>query len=655
MVIEAMMAFNREFDNLNNQNVPADQSDLFNPFDPLNVPDNANNTNILPEGWESSLTDYYTNEFLPRLSQAVSGDLNPKTYIPQSKAAKYLQYHYIANNPNPVGEKSKLVNAKDGSSYSQVHAKYQNKFQSIAEKFGYYDLFLIDFTTGDIVYSIYKEADYGTNLNTGPYQYSNLGKLVELVRKNPERQTVQIVDFEFYRPSYGAPAAFLGAPIYDGSQIVGILAVQLPIDELDSIMTAKGQWAEVGLGESGETYLVGSDFLMRSNSRFLIEDPEGFIKVSSQTGTSEENIRQIKEFNTSILLQKIDSDAAQSALRSQSGTEIVKDYRNVNVLSSYTPLKIKGLNWVLLSEMDLAEAYKPVHALQIYIFMTTVIVIVCITWIASAAASSFLKPFNELITGFRRVIGGENDVKLKIDSDDEFGEAKERFNQAVDRLNQVDQQLQQKTHDNDVLLSNILPETVIARLKQGETQIADSIKLATMMFARLEGWDQIGGGDIKQLAILMSELISAFDSAAVKHEVSKLKTNGDLYIASCGVAKQRLDSTKRMMAFAIDMFKITNRFNNEHNLKVRISMGIDDGPLMAAVLGTDKFSYDVWGETVSVADFLQLNAVPGTLLVTEEVYERLEGLYDFEPAEDIVLPEIGQTLTTWLLKDPTAV
>lgn len=648
MVVEAMIEFNREFDQLYNQNaLPEEQ-----PNDQDLPSEESNNQNI-PQDAENALKGYYTKEFFPRLSKAVPGELNPGTYIPQSRAAQYLQYHYIANNPNPVGEKDKLIDAKDGSGYSQVHAKYQETFRHIIDKFGYYDLFLIDFNSGDIVYSVYKETDYATSLNVGPYQHSNLAQLAELLRKNPERRTVQIVDFEFYRPSYGAPAAFLGAPIYQGSNIVGILAVQLPVDELDKIMTANQEWEKVGLGESGETYLVGSDSRMRSNSRFLIEAPEEYLKVLSKTSTPEENIRSIKEFDTSILLQVVDTEASQAALNSNEGTGIIKDYRGVPVLSSYAPLNIKGLEWALLSEIDVAEAYKPVTALQIYIFILTTIVVVAVTWIASLVASNFLRPFNQLIEGLRRVGEGELDVELKSESKDEFGEAVAKFNQTVERIRQLTDSLEHKNQENDALLLNILPDTVVERLKQGEAHIADNVKLATVMFARIEGLDKIEGRDVKQVATLLSELISAFDRSAIAHEVGKIKTNGDLYIAACGVAKQRLDSTKRVMAFSVDMFAITQRFNNEHKTQLRISMGIDDGSVTAAVLGTDKFSYDVWGETVSIADFLQLNAVPGTILVTEEVYERLEGLYNFEPGPDIELPEINQTLATWLLRNPT--
>jgi len=638
MVIEAMIEFKREFEQLNSLNaLPLEQA----------------NSQGSPDEWNKALKEYYTKEFFPRLSKAISGEVNPGIYIPASRAAQYLQYHYIANNPNPVGEKDKLLNAKDGSGYSQVHAKYQETFRHIVDKFGYYDLFLIDFDSGEIVYSVYKETDYGTSLNVGPYQHSNLATLAELVRKNAERRTVQIDDFEFYRPSYGAPAAFLGSPIYEGSRIVGILAVQLPVDELDRIMTANREWEKVGLGKSGETYLVGSDSLMRSNSRFLIEDPEEYLKVLASTKTPEENIRSIEQFNTSILLQVVDTEASEAALNTKEGTGIIKDYRGIPVLSSYAPLKIKGLEWALLSEIDVAEAYKPLTALKIYIFILTTIVVVAVTWIASAVASGFLRPFNQLIGGLRRVGQGELDVELKSESKDEFGEATAKFNQTVERMRQLSESLEQKNRENDALLLNILPDTVIERLKQGEAHIADNVKLATVMFARLEGLDKIQEKDVKEVATLLSELISAFDHSAIAHEVGKIKTNGDLYIAACGVTKQRLDSTKQLMAFSVDMFAITQRFNNEHKTQLRISMGIDGGPVTAAVLGTDKFSYDVWGETVSIADFLQLNAVPGTILVTQEVYKCLESLYDFEPGPDIDMPEINQTLATWLLSNPT--
>ena len=223
--------------------------------------------------------------------------------------------------------------------------------------------------------------------------------------------------------------------------------------------------------------------------------------------------------------------------------------------------------------------------------------------------------------------------------------------------------MEQKKQENEALLLSILPAPVVERLKTDKAQIADSVKLATIMFARISGMAVVNQvSNSQKITALLNELISSFDRAAIKHEVSKIKTNGDLYIASCGVLKPRLDSTKLMMAFAVEMFSILQKFNHDHQeeldemigRELRLSIGIDDGPVLAGIVGREKFSYDVWGETVSVADFLQLNAnsESSEIMVTQEVYERLQDLYQFERGEDLEIHEIEQKLETWVIRNP---
>lgn len=244
MVVEAMEEFNKAFKELDSKSIPSD--------------------------WELATEKFYKTDFLPKLSQNISGEPDYTTYQPISKSARYLQYHYITKNSYPVGKKDQLLDAKDKSNYSKIHAKYHEIFQNIVKKFGYYDFFLIDIKTRDVVYTVYKETDFGANLKQGVYGESNLADVVEAVQKNPDRRTVQIVDFKPYRPSYMAPAAFIAAPIYNGSKLVGVLAIQLPVDEINNVMTGNKNWKRDGLGETGETYMVGADLFMRSASRFLL-------------------------------------------------------------------------------------------------------------------------------------------------------------------------------------------------------------------------------------------------------------------------------------------------------------------------------------------------------------------------------------------------
>jgi len=147
-----------------------------------------------------------------------------------------------------------------------------------------------------------------------------------------EKDFTQLADFVAYEPSYGTPASFIAAPIYDGSRLVGVLVLQMPVDQINKVMTGNQQWAQDGLGQSGETILVGSDTLMRSVSRFFLEDRNRFL-----------------------------AQPVAKAIAGGSGTPHAVDYRGVPVLSSYAPLQIRGLNWVILSQMDLAEAYAPIE------------------------------------------------------------------------------------------------------------------------------------------------------------------------------------------------------------------------------------------------------------------------------------------------------
>lgn len=102
----------------------------------------------------------------------------------------------------------------DRSDYTKAHAKYQKFFQGIIQKFGYYDLFLINPKTGDIVYSYFKQTDFATNLLQSPYSQTALADLVRTARSNPTQGSIQVADFKPYRPSYDAIAAFIATPIY---------------------------------------------------------------------------------------------------------------------------------------------------------------------------------------------------------------------------------------------------------------------------------------------------------------------------------------------------------------------------------------------------------------------------------------------------------
>ncbi len=216
------------------------------------------------------LEDFYTNTFAPLLVSKSSGQTlsaaSIQDLIPTDDITKHLQTTYIVANENAVGSKNEFLRGADSTYYTDQHAKFHPLFDDFLNKFGFYDIFLIDNRDGRIVYSVFKEIDYGTSLKTGPFKNTNLAKAFNRVLFNsfdgmPDSEYVSVVDFEPYAPSYGVPAGFIAAPIYDQDKLIGVLAFQMPVDHINGIMTSHNSWKDIGLGESGETYLVGADKL----------------------------------------------------------------------------------------------------------------------------------------------------------------------------------------------------------------------------------------------------------------------------------------------------------------------------------------------------------------------------------------------------------
>lgn len=310
--------------------------------------------------YKGDVRSFLNNDFGSKYATETGTSISAAALAPSSEVGLIAQYLYIANNQHPNGSKVSLYDTKDGSHYSEVHAQYHPMMHSYQEKFGYYDIFLIDPETGDVVYSVFKEVDYATNLYTGAYKDSGLANVVRAAANARSPDETFIEDFAFYVPSYDAAASFIASPIFENDELSGILVFQLPVEEINSRMVV-----EEGLGESGEVYLVGSDYTMRSQSRF-----------------SEEN---------TILAQEIESATAKAAVAGGSGAEITPDYRDIDVLSAYAPLAIDGLKWIIIAEIDEEEAFRTVTELRMAILIAMAIAVGFIVLIALVFVRSVMK------------------------------------------------------------------------------------------------------------------------------------------------------------------------------------------------------------------------------------------------------------------------
>ncbi len=337
----------------------------------------------------------------------------------QGNQTKILQDLYIESNPNPTGEKEKLDAANDGSSYSQAHAKYHPWFRSFLYAREYYDIFLFDLR-GNLVYSVFKELDYATNLNTGEWKDTDLGNAFRAALKSGQAGNKSFFDFRPYAPSYDAPASFMSTPVVNvNGRMEGVLVFQMPIGRINGIMQAAA-----GMGESGETYLIGEDYLMRSDSRF-----------------SEES---------TILKTKVDGETAQAGLRGESGVDIVPDYRGINVVSAYTPFELLGTKWVIMAEIDEAEMLEPVLTMRDHALITMLILALVVVGVGVFFSRMITKPISTITGAMEVLSSGDTSIDVpeskRKDEIGDMAQALEVFKQnriEADRLAEEQKQEQQ--------------------------------------------------------------------------------------------------------------------------------------------------------------------------------------------------------------------
>ena len=269
--------------------------------------------------------------------------------------------------------------------------------------------------------------DYATSLLTGPYKDTNFARVFREARAAKEGNFVSIVDFEPYAPSYNGQASFIASPIFDRDEIIGVLVFQMPVDRINDIMTNKQGWSDVGLGVSGETYIVGDDFTLRNQSRFLIEDRDNYLKSLAASGTPEKVVVAIDSLGTSIGLQKAETIGAVSAMAGQSGTQIFPDYRGVNVLSSYQPLAIDGLQWVIMSEIDEAEAFRHIEKFRNRMLILGAALIALAIYLSYILSQSLTRPIRFLGQSAEKITAGNLGEPVQRLSGDEIGDLADGF------------------------------------------------------------------------------------------------------------------------------------------------------------------------------------------------------------------------------------
>jgi class 3 adenylate cyclase len=228
-------------------------------------------------------------------------------------------------------------------------------------------------------------------------------------------------------------------------------------------------------------------------------------------------------------------------------------------------------------------------------------------------------------------------------------ELERRVRERTAQLEETNVELLKEQEKSERLLLNILPESIAAKLKDGQSSIAEGFAEVTILFADIVDFTVLSSQiSPEEVLELLNEIFSAFDDLTEKYGLEKIKTIGDAYMVVGGLPNRSTNHAESIAEMALDMQEELVKFNIHHNAEMNIRIGINTGPAIAGVIGTKKFIYDLWGDAVNTAARMESHGLPGAIQVTQSTYNILRNKYLFEDRGIIHVKGKGD-MNTYLL------
>ncbi|HKM74292.1 MAG TPA: adenylate/guanylate cyclase domain-containing protein, partial [Stellaceae bacterium] len=223
-----------------------------------------------------------------------------------------------------------------------------------------------------------------------------------------------------------------------------------------------------------------------------------------------------------------------------------------------------------------------------------------------------------------------------------------RIGACLEKKRLLDELRAEKEH-SEALLLNILPRTIVERMRRGETVIADRIAAATILFADVVDFTSLAARfSPEETVALLGDIFSRFDGLTARHGLEKIKTTGDGYMVAGGLPEERTDHAAAVAEMALAMLDAVATAGRAVGEPLKLRIGLNSGALIAGVLGTHKFVYDVWGDTVNTAKRMESYGLPGRVHVSAATRQALGDAFRFEPRGALKVKGKGSMETYFL-------
>ena len=567
--------------------------------------------------------------------------------IPADPVGRRLQADYIARNPFPNGQK-KLLNAAPGKSrYDVAHARFNEAMRRTAETIGFYDVNIMDAETGDVVYTVAKEADFGSNMYHGAFAQSGFARAARRALDPKNGGQAIIEDYSLYMPAGFAPQLFTAAPLIVDGLTIGVLVAQIDIGTLNGLLTDDNGWQVTGQGETGEVQLVGEDRFMRSQSRFMATQPDRFLAQVQANGTPASVVAQVRAIGTTIMYLRLRNEAIEQAFRNQTGVLEAQDTRGIASVLAYGPVEIAGLRWAIIAKQDVAEAFAPLTRLNRDLLVAAATAAIALTFLALACAGLFMRPLRRVVAGMQALAEGGGDAVLDVRGSDEFAELARGYNAMKNTIADRDGKIADAELRADRLVGNLYPVGLAERVRSGGEVVAETVANVTVVVAWMGGLDALTHDrNATEMSAVLNTLLDAINGAAASHGVEPVRSLGETQIAVCGLSSPRLDHAARALAWCESATVAVRRLGADWAKSVTLRFGLASGEIDVLLLTRGNTAYDIWGRTLAIARRIALEVEPGVIQVSDSTYALLTDVERFEPMPPIVAPVLG-TLRSW--------
>jgi len=400
---------------------------------------------------KDGMQQWYQQRYQPLVNQ-----INPHLQLPYrqwldraSQETLLLQYYYLQTNEHAADKLSALTDRADGSVYGQQHKKYHPTFLEVTKRYQLQELYLVDAKDLNVLYSVNKTPVFATSLKNGPFADSVLAASVKQVLANPKQPGVISAPTAF-TGYFGQQVLFMVAPVFNSlagsDRPIGALVLQLPVQALTDLTTNQQRWADIGLGRSGESYLVSPQRRLVSELRPQLTDSARFYQQYPQIGAVADHYG----LSGQLTLQSAEIDAA---LQGKSGHTESLDYRNLPVLTHYQPVLIGSETYALITQQDKDEAYAALDELEKDVqwasFATVLLLSLCALGVAYRFGHAIAAPMAALSTTLA-MAANHYDLSLRFA---DRGEAETKamaggLNQLFGKLSALFQQLLAATQNN---------------------------------------------------------------------------------------------------------------------------------------------------------------------------------------------------------------